>query len=69
MDHHAATDASGQFGCGGLWKNRWFQVEWSAEYRLTKDRPHHNSIMLRELLPVVIAGATVEELGRRDSVR
>ena len=58
VDHRVVTDASGRFGCGGLWKNKWFQVEWLPEYRITKSSvPHRDSIMLRELLPVVIAGA------------
>ena len=58
VDHYVTTDASGQFGCGGLWKNRWFQVQWAPEYRITKNIPQQDSIILRELLPVVIA-ATV----------
>ena len=27
VDHYITTDASGQVGCGGLWQNKWFQVQ------------------------------------------
>ena len=57
VDHCVATDASGRFGCGGLWQNKWFQIEWKPEYRIEKGCQLQDSIMLRELLPVVIAGA------------
>ena len=51
------TDASGQFGCGRLWQNKWFQIEWKPEYRIEKRCQLQNSIMLRKLLPVIITGA------------
>ena len=57
VDHYVTTDASGQVGCGGLWHNKWFQIRWTPEYRITKNLPLQDSIMLRELLPVVIAAA------------
>ena len=55
VDHYVAMDTSGQVGCGGLWKSRWFQVRWTLEYRLTRNLSHQDSIMMHELLPVVIA--------------
>ena len=56
-DHYVATDASGQFGCGGLWQYRWFQVQCASEYHITKNSSQRDSIILQDLLPVVIAGA------------
>ena len=55
VDYEVLTDASGRFGCG----NGWFQVQWSPGYRITnlKNTLPQGSIMLRELLPVVIATA------------
>ena len=69
VDHDVVTDASGRFGCGGLWRNRWFQVQWNPEYRITKDPLPQDSIMLRELLPVVIAAAIWGQEWRNSVVR
>ena len=57
IDHYITTDTSGQVGCGGLWHNRWFQIRWTAEYRITENLPLQDSIMLLELLPLMIAVA------------
>ena len=69
VDHDVVTDASGQFGCGGLWKNRWFQVQWNPEYQITKDPLPQDSIMLCKLLPVVIAAAIWGQEWRNSVVR
>lgn len=44
------TDASGSFGCGGIWGTVWFQGQWPPEWV-------HVNIMAKELVPVVIACA------------
>ena len=44
------TDASGGWGCGGFFDNKWFQMEWDPH-----TTPLH--ITIKELLPVVIATA------------
>ena len=30
--HEIYTDASGSFGCGAVWAQRWFQFEWPQEF-------------------------------------
>ena len=42
------SDASGTWGCGAWWKNRWFQLQWTEEM-LGKH------ISVKELIPVIIA--------------
>ena len=47
------SDASGGWGCGAWWENRWFQLQWlglgeSASY----------GIRAKELLPIVVAMAS-----------
>lgn len=46
------SDASGGWGCGAVWNDRWFQVQWS-------ELPDASSwsIMPKELLPIVAAAA------------
>ena len=44
------TDASGGWGCGGFFDNKWFQMQWDPH-----TTPLH--ITIKELLPVVIATA------------
>ena len=46
------TDASGSWGCGGFFDNKWFQMQWDPRAHTT---PLH--ITIKELLPVVIATA------------
>lgn len=46
------TDASGSWGCGGLWGVRWFQVAWSAWPDFAEA-----SIAAKELLPIIVAVA------------
>lgn len=44
------SDASGSWGCGAFWGERWFQVAWErcGEFRAA-------SIAAKELLPIVVA--------------
>ena len=46
------SDASGTWGCGAFWKEKWFKVEW-------KEWPGFQDAMIstKELLPLVIAAA------------
>ena len=47
---HIHTDASGSWGCGGLFGEKWFQYAWTAEWS-------NLNIMVKELLPIVISCA------------
>ena len=42
------TDASGSWGCGGIWNNSWFSCAWNNEWSGV-------GIAAKELLPVVLA--------------
>ena len=44
------SDASGSFGCGAWWAHHWFQFEWPGSWG-------GRNIMLKEILPVVLACA------------
>ena len=44
------TDASGSWGCGGFFRDKWFQYAWTAEWL-------EIGIMTKELLPIVISCA------------
>ncbi len=44
------TDASGSWGCGGHWEDKWFQCQWSEDWR-------DKGISVKEMLPVVLACA------------
>ena len=46
------SDASGSWGCGAVWQDQWFQVQWG-------DWPCFagSSIAAKELLPIVVAVA------------
>ena len=46
------SDASGAWGCGGFWNDKWFQVEWK-KWPGFQDA----TISSKELLPLVIAAA------------
>ena len=46
------SDASGLWGCGAVWNNRWFQLSWQ-EVPEFKKAP----IAAKELLPIVLAAA------------
>ena len=46
------SDASEGWGCGALWGDRWFQLEWS-QYQDFMGA----SIVVKELLPIVVAAA------------
>ena len=45
-----ASDASGAWGCGASWDNKWLQLEWPEEWRA-------RSIAAKELVPIVLACA------------
>ena len=49
---HLWTDASGTWGCGAFWEGRWFQVGWQQFPAFAA-----SSIAVKELLPIVLAGA------------
>lgn len=46
------SDASGSWGCGGIWDEKWFQVSW-------EECPQFSSapIAAKELLPILVASA------------
>ena len=44
------TNASGSWGCGGIFRDKWFQYAWTAEWL-------EIGIMTKELLPIVISCA------------
>ena len=46
------TDASGSWGCGGFFREKWFQFAWIAEWS-------EIGIMTKELLPIVISCAVL----------
>ena len=56
---HVWTDASGQFGCGGIdpGQKAWFQLRWPERYSASWVQLKEESIALKELLPIVIACA------------
>ena len=45
---HLYSDASGTFGCGAWWGDKWFQLPWPQENG-------YSSIAQKELLPIVLA--------------
>ena len=48
---HIYTDASGNFGCGGVWlPRRWFQLRWPPSWG-------DIDISVKELVPIVVAAA------------
>ena len=53
------SDASGGWGCGALWGDQWFQLEWSQFYDFASA-----SIAVKELLPIVVAAAVWGHLWR-----
>ena len=56
-------DGGGAMAAIGSVPSAWAMVGTRVEYRLTRDRPQHDSTMLWELLPVVIARAVWERHG------
>ena len=44
------SDASGSWGCGAVWSNKWFQVSWREVPKFEKA-----PIAAKELLPMVLA--------------
>jgi len=49
-DVYIETDASGSWGCGTLFNNLWFQLQWSTEWKPI-------GIMAKELAPIVLSCA------------
>ena len=49
-DYYIATDASGSWGCGGCFKEHWFQYAWPTGWSSI-------NIMAKELVPIVISCA------------
>ena len=66
--HHVWTDASGGFGCGALWRTKWLQFQWPAGYHEAQLKLKDASIMLKELLPVVLACAVWGPMWANSSV-
>ena len=66
--HHVWTDASGKFGCGALWRTKWLQYQWPAEYQEAQLKLKDAGIMLKELLPVVLACAVWGPMWANSSV-
>ena len=50
LKQEVTSDASGSWGCGAWWEQEWFQLQWDQ-------RSQHLSIVEKELLPIVLAGA------------
>ena len=55
------TDASGAWGCGGLWYPLWFKFQWPLEWLSL-------NIAVKELLPIVVSAATWGHCWRGKSV-
>ena len=49
-DHRVFSDASGSWGCGAFWQDRWCQLQWNACFR-------DEDIAVKELVPVLVASA------------
>lgn len=66
---HVWTDASGSYGCGALVPHSgdWLQLQWPQSYARDGVRLREESITLKELLPIVIAGAIWGERWRRSA--
>lgn len=56
------SDASGSWGCGAWFGNSWFQLPWDEQSRGL-------SIMAKELLPIVLAGAIWGQFWTHNRVR
>ena len=54
---HFATDASGCFGCGAVWGEVWFQLQWPQSYETHELKLKQESITFKEIVPIVIACA------------
>ena len=60
-EHHVYTDASGSWGFGAVFANRWLQQPWSPEWSTI-------NIMAKELVPIVVSCAVWGPLLRHKSV-
>ena len=56
------TDASGTWGCGGLWSPHWFHLQWPQQWIPL-------NIAVKELLPIVVSAAAWGRFWRGKSVR
>ena len=54
---HFSTDASGHFGCGALWGDAWFQLQWPQSYEAHELQLQQESITFKEVVPIVVAFA------------
>ena len=55
------SDASGKWGCGAQWSNRWIQCAWANQWQEV-------NIAAKELLPIVLACATWGPLWRHQAI-
>jgi len=51
FENHIFTDASGSWGFGAIFSNRWLQLPWSPEWATI-------NIMAKEMVPMVVSCAT-----------
>ena len=47
-DVHVFTDASGSWGCGASWEDRWFKAPWSTAWLSV-------NITIKEMVPIILA--------------
>ena len=50
LEFTIVSDASGSWGCGAYWDEKWFNLQWPAQFLSL-------NIATKELIPVVIAAA------------
>ena len=50
--HEMASDASGNWGCGAVYRRKWFQLQWQG-----LGNTQSLDIIAKELLPIVVAAA------------
>lgn len=62
--HTMVSDASGTWGCGAVFEEQWFQIQWE-HWGQTRDW----SITVKELLPIVVGAAVWGSMWRGKSVR
>ena len=60
-EHHIYTDASGSWGFGAVFSNRWVQLPWSPEWAII-------NIMAKEMVPIVVSCAVWGPLLQHKSV-
>ena len=55
------SDASGSWGCGALWQQKWFNFPWSAKLQTC-------SIAVKQLVPVVVTACYVVHRAKAHSL-